>query len=416
MPPTATAAVTDRRIQLNTLTGMRGVFSFVVLLGHNGAESYFADDRINRGLVRTLIGPGEAAVALFFMLSGFVLVWAARPGDTPKSFLRRRFMKIYPNHLVTWTAGLLGMLAFGKFTGVLNVLPSLALVHVWVPNGDTLSGTNGPAWSLGCEMVFYLLFPWMLPRVLRIAQDRLWRWLIGCCVGLVAVTLLAAATLSPAGTMFGLPISLQQFYVLIFFPPVRMFDFLLGMIVAQLVITGRWVPVRGRWIALAGVAGLALNAVTPAPIGFVVFFVPVNLLMLGTAATMDIRKRPSFLTWRSVVWLGDVSFALYLVHYLVIHYGRLALGGGPWSTPQAALFLVANVMVSIGLAELMRRHVELPMMAKFARPRRRTPAVPASASSVPASSVPASSVPASSVPASSVPASSVPAGAELGGA
>jgi peptidoglycan/LPS O-acetylase OafA/YrhL len=40
-------------------------------------------------------------VSFFFVLSGFVLTWSARPDDIATGFWRRRIARIYPVHLVT---------------------------------------------------------------------------------------------------------------------------------------------------------------------------------------------------------------------------------------------------------------------------------------------------------------------------
>lgn len=47
---------------------------------------------------------GRSALSFFFVLSGFVMTWSARPGDTATAFWRRRAAKIYPLHAVTWFA------------------------------------------------------------------------------------------------------------------------------------------------------------------------------------------------------------------------------------------------------------------------------------------------------------------------
>jgi peptidoglycan/LPS O-acetylase OafA/YrhL len=84
------------------------------------------------------------------------------------------------------------------------------------------------------------------------------------------------------------------------------------------------------------------------------------------------------------MWLGDRSFAFYLVHGNVLIYSEKAIGQGPYPTPFAALYVLGVLVTSIVLAHLLHTRVENPMMKRWARPRRKpaavaTPAVPATA-------------------------------------
>jgi peptidoglycan/LPS O-acetylase OafA/YrhL len=356
---------------LDTLTGIRGIASMLVYFVHAGMEPVFRQSQINDTMVHLGAGLGEAAVSFFFMLSGFVLVWASRPGDTPRAFWRRRAVKILPNTVVTWTAGLGLMILAGEFAGLWPLLPSLALIHVWIPIESVIAGTDGPAWSLSVEAFFYALFPLALLVVRRIRADRLWRWLFTSAALLAVITLIVAFAVPSEPKALGQDVSLYQFYLLIFLPPVRLIDFVLGMLICRIVTEKLWPDVSWAWIAGALAAGWAFSVVLPRPLGFVVPLIAANVLLIGKAATLDISHTPSFFTRRSVVWLGDVSFAFYLIHWLVLHYGRVFLGGGPWSSPVATAFLVGCLALSLLLAEGLRRWVEMPMMRRYARPATR---------------------------------------------
>ncbi|MCK1816011.1 acyltransferase family protein, partial [Streptomyces sp. XM4011] len=92
--------------RLPSLTGLRLPCAAAVFLVHawlfTGA---FADQRIADAALA--LGPlGMTGVSCFFIISGFVLAWTARPDDTPARFWRRRAARIYPNHAVVWSATL----------------------------------------------------------------------------------------------------------------------------------------------------------------------------------------------------------------------------------------------------------------------------------------------------------------------
>jgi peptidoglycan/LPS O-acetylase OafA/YrhL len=180
----------------------------------------------------------------------------------------------------------------------------------------------------------------------------------------------------------GQPVSLYQFYILIFVPPLRLVDFVLGMIMCQLVIRKQWPQISWTWVLGLFAVGWVLSWTLPAPLGFVAPMVIPNVLLIGKAAMNDLHNIPSFLTRPSVVWLGDVSFAFYLTHWLVLHYGRVFLGGGPWNTPVATLFEVGALVVALALAELLRRNIELPAMKRWSRPKPRPVTEPVSVAGV----------------------------------
>ena len=96
-----------RPSRLPTLTGMRFIAAAMVFLFHANLEGLFASPEAGGTFNAIASQGGWTGVGFFFILSGFVLTWAARPGDSTPRFWRRRFFKIYPNHLVTFIAALL---------------------------------------------------------------------------------------------------------------------------------------------------------------------------------------------------------------------------------------------------------------------------------------------------------------------
>ena len=375
-PPAADTTGRPPRVQLDTLVGMRGLLQLTVFFGHVMIAYVFTREISDPG-VRYLAPPAEAVLSMFFMFSGFVLTWVARPGEPRRRFWRRRLVKIFPNHVVTWTAGLILMFAFGVFTSWAEVLPSLFLVHNWIPVEGVLAGTNGPNWSLTCELFMYALFPFLYVRVLRLDARRLWQWLVGITIGIMVFTAIVGLTVPSEPTAFGQDVSAYQFYVLIFHPLVRLPEFVIGMLIARLVITGAWRPIRARWTWLALGIGWLVALALPYPLGFVAPFLPGLILGVGGGATADVNGSKSIFTRRWAMWMGERSFALYLVHGNVLIYSERAIGQGPYPTPLAALYVTGVLLTSILLAHLMRSRIEDPAMKRWSRPRRKPAAAPA---------------------------------------
>jgi len=107
----------DSGSRLPSLTGLRFLAALSVFLFHsslasspippNGPVTPFADQGFAHGYAAVLGHAGPLGVSFFFVLSGFVLTWSSRPGEPARAFLRRRVVKIYPNHVVMWAVALL---------------------------------------------------------------------------------------------------------------------------------------------------------------------------------------------------------------------------------------------------------------------------------------------------------------------
>jgi peptidoglycan/LPS O-acetylase OafA/YrhL len=365
-PTTASAAGASgpgapKRARLHSLTGLRFIAALAVFTDHAGLETVFRSHTVNFLFVGLTASLAEAAVGFFFMLSGFVLTWSARTTDTSTSFWRRRAAKILPNHVVTWTAGLLLLIASSTRFSPAVMLPSLFLVHGWIPSVAVIQGTDGPNWSLACEALFYLSFPLAVRIVNRIPADQLWRWVGGVGAGIIVVPFVSLL-LPYHPTLFGLPLPFWRFWFTIFLPPVRMLDFVLGILLARIVISGRWRPVRLRWVIMAFVAAWLVSLALPVPFDFLAPFVFPLVLVLGTGAMADIAGQRTVFSRRWFVWLGEVSYAFYLVHWLVLHYLHVALGGGKWSGPEGVMFLTAALALALLLSALLYEFVERPVV------------------------------------------------------
>lgn len=373
----APAALPER---LPALTGMRAIAAGTVFLSHVLALSFFADpsaqDTANKVL---FIGKGFIGVSFFFILSGFVLTWVSRDTDTIRAFWRRRTLKVFPNHVLTFLAAIvLFMFIMGQpqdpFTAVVN----LFLLQAWF-GLETASSFNIVAWTLSCEALFYLLFPFILPLVRRIREQLLW---VCCGASVVAIWVIPyLATLSDPGptSIPGLPPD-RQYWAIYLLPAARLPEFILGMLLARIVASGRRIPVGvGGGIALTFLAGLAANLL-PLTYGLVGVWVVPLALTVAAGAVADVEGRRTFLSRRAMVWLGEISFAFYLWHLLVLVTGRTY-----WAPPEGfatpvaigALLALLGVIILVSWATFAL--YERPLMKRFARARRRsTPLAPVS--------------------------------------
>jgi peptidoglycan/LPS O-acetylase OafA/YrhL len=147
-------------------------------------------------------------------------------------------------------------------------------------------------------MFFYAMFPltvWVLRRVPAVVQ-----W----ALPLVALVVSGYVGLQDAALGEHLPV-------------LRFSEFLLG-VVAGLAMRAGWRPrVHPLVAAVVLVAGLAICFRAPFPLPNVIMPVPF-LLVLLSAAARDLDDTGGWLRSRALIFAGEASFALYLVHELVI--------------------------------------------------------------------------------------------------
>lgn len=360
-------ATADRPVRLLSLTGLRFWAAVAVFAFHASFEGLFTDEGVGAAVAGLFSKAGWSGVSFFFVLSGFVLAWSARPDDTPLRFVGRRLAKICPAHLVTALVAFALLAAAGGAVTAGEMIPNLLLLHAWSPRLAVFISGNPVSWSLSCELLFYLCFPLLWRRLSRVRPSRLW-WYAGAVTAAVAVVPLIAGLL-PAGPPVTMPdgtTGLWQYWFVYVLPPVRALEFVLGILLARLVREGLWRgpgPVPATALA---VVGYALATQLPYLYGLVAaLVVPVSLLICAFA-TRDAAGHPTFLAGRTMRWLGETSFAFYLVHRLVLTYGHQLLGAGrSWSTPVAVSLLFAAFAVCLLLAALLYVTVERPFTQRL---------------------------------------------------
>ncbi|RKT08691.1 peptidoglycan/LPS O-acetylase OafA/YrhL [Streptomyces sp. 1114.5] len=359
--------------RLPTLTALRFAAALAVFLFHvflttdplypQAPLTLFADPRTASVLACVTSKAGYAGVSFFFVLSGFVLTWSARGPEPPGVFWRRRLARIYPTHLVLWVAALL---LFARAGPVRVWLPNLLLVHANSPDANVNSGMNMPSWSLCCELLFYLLFP-LLYRVLRRLPERGVLPAAGVCLLTAAVVALVDAVLLPGRPRIPqLPVSLDQLWFGYLFPPARLPEFVLGMLLARAVAAGVAPRLGLAPAALLLLPAYALTLVVPSPFDFTLPMVVPLALVICAAAHRDLhRPCPAHPLGQ---WLGKVSFGFYLCQGVVLFHGRpLLLGERTFAAPAAAALTLAAFAVTLGAGALTYTAVERPAVGWLAR-------------------------------------------------
>ena len=305
---------------------------------------------------------GFVGVDVFFVISGYlistiILGNLATNTFSFRAFYARRIRRIFPALLVV----LLAAFAIGWFLLFAvefkqlgkHIAASAGFVSnvvFWSESGyfDTRAETKPllHLWSLSIEEQFYLIWPVLLWFIVKRRLNPL-----------RATTVLAIAS-------FTLSVyELHHDAVAAFFlPQYRAWELLLGAILAQraLATQGLGRPRVGGWHvqSVAGMTLIALAvAVTPrnAFPGWWALLPTVGTVLLinaGPSAVLNHRLLSSAV----LVWIGLISYPLYLWHWLLLSFGRIVVGGVPSSG-----FRVAAVAVSVGLAWATYRAIEKPV-------------------------------------------------------
>lgn len=342
--------------RLDSLTGIR-FFAALLVFGFHGVH-FLGPDRL------AVLGAGMAGVSLFYILSGFVLSWTASSTDRAVSFYQRRFARIYPAFIAAWILSL----AVGTVGGTVSwwdVLLPPTVLQAWIPLRVAYFAGSAVFWSLSCEAFFYVLFPW----IHRLLVDRS----IGILVGVVAAAVTTSLTV--ATVFVGTPVNDLTRWILVIFPPLRLMEFVIGLVLGIAFRRGLRVPVP-IWLALSitAVACLAAAFVPFSLSRYAVTLVPF-VILIGSLATGDLRGSRSFLRSRPIVALGVWSYCFYLLHAMVLigvfsiasRLGIVNAGNASWLDWTV---LASALAASILAAWVLHRVVEHPLERRLRRSTR----------------------------------------------
>jgi peptidoglycan/LPS O-acetylase OafA/YrhL len=333
-----------------SLHGLRGLAVSIVLLSHLGNMNILVFFGFS------FSGIGKYGVYLFFVLSAYLLsqpFFSAKTvldGPFLRTYAIRRFLRVYPLYALTLLGSwLLPQLGLGKMTIALAT-PEI-IPHLLLQQGKSVY------WTLPVEFTFYLL----LPAIALLCQgaDRLKTGLglLILCAGFMAAPLLWPAADYPSNA-----IALWPYLQL----------FLTGMIIAwmQTRMSRRFARYAGARLSyLLGLAALALLLLATPSVaslltesvldkgflhqeygGFALLWACVLIALLGGHKSLL-----AFFSSGPLVWLGKISFSLYLLHLPVFLFCRQTFG----HLPNYALSILA-LTLAVLLASTSYRLVERP--------------------------------------------------------
>lgn len=355
-----------------SLHALRGLAALSVLLFHweqhfpaaaQWLQQFFLADTVLDPT--TYIGFGWMGVPLFFILSGWLLGAQVIVGNLSPQFLRRfwlrRFLRIYP---AVWAELLVLLLVAGSIPGLItqagfDTLPFQFLLWVNLPP-LMVEPLNLVWWTLPVELGFYLLLP-LLGLMSRLVD---WRAMLLSAL-LITLSWRSWVFLNASVDtyMTTLPVLDSLIGVL--------FTFMLGFSMNFLP-TALSIQSRRRLFCCGAVLllalmqwQLALNEVYWTGHWILVVWPP--MVALAIALLVLSLREPTW-EWRwlgseVLVWLGHVSFGIYLWHFQVMR-ALVLLWPELWSTPSMSLLALAiSLPATLALAAISYYCVERPLMA-----------------------------------------------------
>ena len=346
--PSAPRASRDR---LPALTGLRAFAAANIVFFHFSNPAWF-------GPFAPIVDNGYTSVSFFLLLSGFILSYnyserAARGELSKRRFWVARFSRLYP---VYWLGLLVSLVALHdewlarthrEFLAGLLLTP--LLIQGWSPNLATF--WNTPAWTMGTEAFFYVLFPFLVRRrrprtnAGTVGLLGLW-WVCGLLFPLMYMAANPDGDPNPGRYTDG-----WWLRALKFSPPPHLPSFLFGMTLADL--DGR-LRREGRarvWLGFFGVGGIYAILRFGGAIPYVLMHDGL-LMPLFACAILGLAGRnllARLFGFAPLVALGQASYCMYILHFnlwALIHssgllertgliriepwgsYGLLALGAG----------------------------------------------------------------------------------------
>ncbi|WP_250658211.1 acyltransferase family protein [Alkalimarinus coralli] len=326
--------------RLESLDGLRGVAAVAVLAFH---YIYHYNRLYGHGFnVPEWTFAGYYGVHLFFLVSGFVIFWTLSKCEKPFDFIWSRFTRLYP---VYWAALSLTFLAVsiyglsGREVSLDTFVANLLMIHEYLG----FKHVDGVYWTLTLELAFYF---WMFLLFILNQLKNIEKWLL--------LWLTIAAMFFISGLDQKTDARITKFFL---------FDFI-ALFSAGICFYKVWSQKANVLTAIVLGASLALLFIIYS------FKVSVGLTLMYFVFYLAISDKIKLLRNPVTVWLGGISYSLYLIHqnigYMIIQ-GAYSYGVSP------AIGITIATIVSILLAVILTYKVEKPSIIILRRIYQKVP-------------------------------------------
>jgi len=351
--------------RLDWLDALRGWAVFGVIVIHAGAHAH------SKGLIEKITNSGQYGVQLFFVISALTISMTyeshiAQNGNSFRSqvaWFTKRFFRIAPLYYLaalifpidSYAKYVFSHHQVGSLISFTNIFWNLVFLHAWVPSANSSVVPGG--WSIGVEMFFYLLVPfiWFIKPVSR-----------RIAVLMICVVLCLAATFLVCKAVTGSAYVVNNDYFYFWFPAQA------PTIIAGLIFYFLWGEKLGQPVSK--------TVMTLSLVGFALLFAAA--LYFGTSMNVQPGLSPTLLGpafvllclglqgWvRKIlvnpasIFLGQISYSVYIIHTGVLDSIGLVLRA--FHVDRSGEFTVillggALLIITCPLALLSKRLIEDP--------------------------------------------------------
>ena len=355
------------RDRIPSLTGIRALAALLVI----GTHAAYTTGKYTHGYAGLLLSRMEIGVSIFFVLSGFLLfvpwVRAAQAGTSAPSLRRygwHRIRRIMPAYVVA----VLGAFVLYHFHDAgpnpghswYGLLRNLTLTQIYT-DGYMFSHIHQgltQMWSLAVEVSFYVALPIIGYLVLTVLCRRRWRPRLALA-GLAVCALISPAWMVYVHTAQHLPDGARLWL------PGYLAWFIGGMMLAVLAAMGvrcYWfialpLVVVSYFIVSTPVAGEATTSPTGLAEAVVktIFYAVIATLVVAPPALGDRGAYERLLSSRPMVWLGEISYEIFLVHLVIMELAMTQVLHWRVYTGNAAVLFAVTLALTIPVAWLLHR-------------------------------------------------------------
>ncbi|MFN3003410.1 acyltransferase family protein [Mycolicibacterium wolinskyi] len=357
----------SRADRIAALTGVRAVAALTVM----GTHAAYGTGLLTAGYVGLMSARLEIGVAIFFVLSGLLLfrpwVQAAVEGSDGPSvwrYARNRFRRIMPAYVVTVLV-VYGVYELRPVTPNpghtwAGLVRNLTLTQIYSDDYFTVYLHQGLSqmWSLAVEVAFYAVLPLLAYLLLVVLCRRRFRPVL-LLTGLGALAAVSPAWLVVLHATDLLPVGAGSWL------PHYLCWFVGGMMLAVLAAMGV------RCYALAALPlALACYLVVSTPIAGTttartlglseelfktIFYAVIATLVVAPLALRDESRYRRLMGSRPMVWLGEISYEIFLLHVVVMGLVMELVLGWHIYTGSAAVLFGVTLVFTVPLAWLLHR-------------------------------------------------------------
>lgn len=327
--------------RITHLDGLRGVAAVAVVLSHVAEQINARFPTLALDRMLDFVGFGRIGVVTFFCLSGFVIPFSFRAVKPVQSFAISRFFRLYPAYWLS--LAIAALVALPQSYPPLTLLANATMVQSVLRQPDVL----GVYWTLFIELVFYGVCVAMFVSGLLARVEAVVLAVVVLCLAAIA-----AAALSYVNFPVKPPVGIPGYLAIMFFGTVCRYAFL----------NGERLAIR----ALPALVVLLVVAITlVALMGYTRGNLPDRPLAdwlgvyVGLALFLLAWKAKALLSRPTMIWLGNISYSLYLLHSLcVLGSARLA---AHFDAPAVQIAIIlAAIPFSMLVAHVSNRFVEQP--------------------------------------------------------